>query len=48
MSDEIIVLFEGQQYGPFPYDKYSLEKIGLMMAGSYPREETLPSREAVL
>jgi simple sugar transport system ATP-binding protein len=48
MSDEIIVLYEGRQYGPFPYDRYNLETIGLMMAGSYPREETLPSKEAAL
>jgi simple sugar transport system ATP-binding protein len=48
MSDEIIVLFEGRQYGPFPYDRYNLETIGLMMAGSYPREETIPVKEAPL
>jgi simple sugar transport system ATP-binding protein len=48
MSDEIIVLFEGRQYGPFPCDRYNLETIGLMMAGSYPREDTIPVKEAVL
>jgi simple sugar transport system ATP-binding protein len=47
MSDDIIVLFEGRQYGPFPYNHYDLETIGLMMAGSYPREEALPAREAI-
>ena len=35
MSDRVIVLFEGEQYGPFAYDQYDLETIGLMMAGSY-------------
>ncbi len=35
MSDRIIVLFEGRQYGPFPYDEHDIETIGLMMAGSY-------------
>jgi simple sugar transport system ATP-binding protein len=48
MSDDIIVLFEGRQYGPFPYDRYNLETIGLMMAGSYPREDTISVKEAVL
>jgi simple sugar transport system ATP-binding protein len=47
MSDEIMVLFEGRQYGPFPHDRYNLETIGLMITGSYPREETLPLKEVI-
>lgn len=39
MSDNILVLYEGKQYGPFPFDKYDLETIGLMMAGSYQETE---------
>lgn len=38
MSDNIIVLYEGKQYGPFPYNKYNMETIGLMMAGAYQEE----------
>lgn len=35
MSDKILVLFAGRQYGPYDADKLDLETIGLMMAGSY-------------
>ncbi len=39
MSDQILVLFDGRQYGPFPCGQHNLEAIGLMMAGSYQEKE---------
>ena len=40
MSDKILVLFAGRQYGPYDASKLDLETIGLMMAGSYREEQT--------
>ena len=42
MADEIMVMFEGRQYGPFPYDAHDIETIGLMMAGAHAQEDKAP------
>lgn len=41
MSDRVLVMFAGRQYGPFDVESLDTETMGLMMAGSY-REKDAP------
>jgi ABC-type uncharacterized transport system ATPase subunit len=35
MSDKVLILFAGRQYGPYDIASLDLETVGLMMAGAY-------------
>ena len=38
VSDKVAVMFAGNMYGPYPIEKMTLEKVGAMMAGTWPEE----------